>query len=68
MLNCAVSVPWRFLFVRSHALVHLYVQHHGWLRRRLGNPADVADLAHDTYVRVMESHCGGPVGRTAPPF
>ena len=41
------------------ALAHLYVQHHGWLRswlqRRLGNSADAADFAHDTYVRVMES-------------
>ncbi|WP_315125406.1 sigma-70 family RNA polymerase sigma factor [Comamonas antarctica] len=41
------------------ALAHLYVQHHGWLRgwlrRRVGNSADAADFAHDTYIRVMES-------------
>ncbi|KPC54188.1 sigma-70 family RNA polymerase sigma factor [Amantichitinum ursilacus] len=35
----------------------LYGEHHawlaGWLRRKLGNAADAADLAHDTFVRVM---------------
>ncbi|WP_218831898.1 MULTISPECIES: sigma-70 family RNA polymerase sigma factor [Alcaligenaceae] len=35
----------------------LYVDHHGWLfgwlRRRLGNAADAADLAHDAFVRLM---------------
>ena len=35
----------------------LYQDHHGWLRgwlqRRLGNAADAADLAHDTFVRVL---------------
>lgn len=35
----------------------LYRDHHGWLqgwlRRKLGNACDAADLAHDTYVRVM---------------
>lgn len=35
----------------------LYGAHHGWLqgwlRRRLGNACDAADLAHDTFVRVM---------------
>lgn len=43
----------------------LYTDHHGWLqswlRRRLGNAFDAADLAHDTYVRVIAS------GRTPPP-
>ncbi|MDZ7855857.1 sigma-70 family RNA polymerase sigma factor [Sphaerotilus sp.] len=37
----------------------LYRHHHGWLRgwlrKRLGNAADAADLAHDTYVRVISS-------------
>lgn len=37
----------------------LYVDHHGWLlswlRRRLGNAFDAADLAQDTFVRVMAS-------------
>lgn len=35
----------------------LYVDHHGWLqdwlRRRLGNAADAADLAQDTFVRLI---------------
>ncbi|MFT3813038.1 MAG: sigma-70 family RNA polymerase sigma factor [Acidovorax sp.] len=35
----------------------LYRDHHGWLlgwlRGRLGNAFDAADLAHDTYVRVL---------------
>lgn len=35
----------------------LYVNHHqwlcGWLRRKLSNPADVADLAQDTFVRAL---------------
>jgi RNA polymerase sigma factor (sigma-70 family) len=37
----------------------LYADHHGWLqgwlRRKLGNAFDAADLAQDTYVRVMVS-------------
>lgn len=37
----------------------LYINHHGWLygwlRRKLGNACDAADLAHDTFVRVMTS-------------
>ncbi|MFT3815560.1 MAG: sigma-70 family RNA polymerase sigma factor [Acidovorax sp.] len=35
----------------------LYTDHHGWLqgwlRYRLGNAADAADLAHDTFMRVL---------------
>lgn len=37
----------------------LYADHHGWLygwlRRKLGNACDAADLAHDTFLRVMLS-------------
>jgi len=37
----------------------LYCDHHGWLqgwlRRKLGNSFDAADLAHDTFVRIMAS-------------
>lgn len=37
----------------------LYSDHHGWLvgwlRRRLGNPCDAADLAQDTFVRLLRS-------------
>lgn len=35
----------------------LYCDHygwlHGWLRRRLGNAFEAADLAHDTFVRLL---------------
>ena len=27
----------------------------GWLRRRLGNAAEAADLAHDTFIRLLRS-------------
>lgn len=37
----------------------LYRENHGWLqgwlRRRLGNSFDAADLAHDTFVRILSS-------------
>jgi len=36
----------------------LYVDHHAWLqawlRRRLGNAADAADLAHDAFLRLID--------------
>jgi RNA polymerase sigma factor (sigma-70 family) len=35
----------------------LYSDHHGWLqgwlRRKLGNASEAADLAHDTFVRIL---------------
>lgn len=38
----------------------LYSDHHGWLqgwlRRRLGNAGDAADLAQDTFMRVLSKH------------
>lgn len=42
----------------AFAQVHtLYVAHHGWLqswlRRRLGHAGDAADLAQDTFVRIL---------------
>lgn len=37
----------------------LYCDHHGWLRgwlhRKLGNACDAADLAHDTFMRLIVS-------------
>lgn len=43
----------------------LYNTHHpwllSWLRRRLGNASDAADLAHDTFVRLMVSPRGAAV-------
>lgn len=42
----------------AHSEAHaLYLDHHGWLRgwlrKRLGNACDAADLAQDTFVRVL---------------
>lgn len=30
----------------------------GWLRRRVGDPFDAADLMQDTFVRVLKTHTG----------
>ncbi len=47
----------------------LYTDHHGWLqgwlRFRLGNATDAADLAHDTFVRLMTRPRGFDSGREA---
>jgi len=41
----------------SPSVETLYCDHHdwlqGWLRRRLGNAADAADLAHDAFLRLL---------------
>jgi RNA polymerase sigma-70 factor (ECF subfamily) len=43
--------------VHDRAIAHLYTAHHGWLlgwlRRRIGNGWDAADLAQDTFVRLL---------------
>lgn len=43
----------------SHRLDQLYAEHHGWLktwlRGRMGHAADAADLAQDTFLRVLGS-------------
>lgn len=43
----------------EHRIHVLYTDHHSWLyswlRRKLGNACDAADLAHDTFLRVMIS-------------
>lgn len=43
--------------VATSEIASLYIDHHRWLqqwlRRRLGNAFDAADIAHDTYVRLM---------------
>ena len=45
--------------VRHQQIDTLYLSHHGWLqgwlRRKLGDAADAADLAHDTFVRLIVS-------------
>lgn len=47
------------------SLETLYCDHHGWLqgwlRRRLGDASDAADLAHDTFLRLLG-------GRSQPRF
>lgn len=39
----------------------LYCDHHGWLfrwlRSRLGNAADAADLAHEAFLRLLGKPC-----------
>jgi len=39
------------------AVQHIYEQHHswlhGWLRGKLHNACDAADVAHDTFVRIL---------------
>jgi len=41
----------------SDPLAQLYLHHHGWLRgwlqRKLGNAGDAADLAQDTFIRLL---------------
>lgn len=41
----------------STSFTHLYGTHHGWLlgllRRRLNDRWDAADLAHDTFIRIL---------------
>lgn len=41
----------------AETVTTLYRDHHGWLstwlRKKLGNSFDAADLAHDTFVRLM---------------
>jgi RNA polymerase sigma-70 factor (ECF subfamily) len=51
-------MPANDLSLRS-AVNHLYCEHHswlnGWLRKRLGNALDAADLTQDTFVRVIKA-------------
>lgn len=46
------------MVVDSSSVQNLYVTHHRWLhellRRRLSNAFDAADLAHDTFIRVLK--------------
>lgn len=42
----------------------LYSDHHGWLfswlRRKLGDAHQAADMAHDTFVRILTAHAPAP--------
>ncbi|MGA6108775.1 sigma-70 family RNA polymerase sigma factor [Pseudomonas solani] len=48
-----------------HPLHDLYSEHHGWLlgwlRRRLSNPCDAADLTQDTFVRLLAAPQAAPL-------
>lgn len=45
---------------------NLYCEHHGWLHRwldrKLGNTSDAADLAHDTFVRLLTRQSATSLG------
>jgi len=50
----------------DHSVLHqMYSEHNswlkGWLRVRLGNTADAADLAQDTFLRVMTARPVAPI-------
>src|SRR5690606_12080257 len=48
--------------LRSPAAGVLYQDHHrwlvSWLGGKLSTPSDAADLAHDTFVRILQSRLG----------
>jgi RNA polymerase sigma-70 factor (ECF subfamily) len=51
----------------SNQQIHdLYTEHHswlqGWLLRKLGNRCDAADLAHDTFLRLLSRQMVKPLG------
>lgn len=53
-----------------HSIDQLYSHHHSWLqewlRKRMGNAADAADLAQDTFVRLLSGAPGEALNFTAP--
>ncbi|RKP49659.1 sigma-70 family RNA polymerase sigma factor [Pararobbsia silviterrae] len=53
---------------QTESVSELYAHHHAWLRdwlrKRLGNAFDAADLAHDTYVRVISAGITPPQGES----
>ncbi len=53
------------------AVSHLYQDHHGWLqgwlRRRLGCAENAADLAQDTFARLLASRRVPARGSSTPP-
>ena len=55
---------------QHQAIDQLYSHHHSWLqswlRKRLGSAADAADLAQDTFVRLLCSAAGEPLNCSAP--
>jgi len=55
----------------ASAMHTLYSDNHGWLlgwlRRRVGDPFDAADLMQDTFVRVLKTHTGRCCAANADP-
>lgn len=55
----------RSLQSAASSIDRLYAEHHGWLRgwlrRRLDNHGDAADLAQDTFVRVLRARSSGEI-------
>ncbi len=51
----------------DHTVTRLYSDHHGWLsgwlRRKLGNSFDAADLAQDTFVRIIRARNAAEIAR-----
>ena len=49
-------------YALQQQIAALYAGHHGWLqgwlRRRLGNACDAADLAQDTFIRLLTAPAG----------
>lgn len=47
------------------AVQHIYEQHHswlhGWLKGKLHNACDAADVAHDTFVRILGGRHAGQI-------
>lgn len=49
----------------SSNIHHLYLKHHRWLYRwlqgKLGHEGDAADIAQDTFLRMMHAFNGSPI-------
>lgn len=56
--------------VVQHEVQTLYVDHHGWLqswlRRKLGNAFEAADLAQDTFVSIIATGAAGEIREPRP--
>lgn len=52
----------------SHPVTALYSDHHGWLhgwlRHKMGNAFDAADVAHDTFLRILATGVTPPADKS----
>lgn len=64
ILICETAVSWKAIvsaieLALQNQIAVLYAEHHGWLRgwlrKKLGDAGDAADLAHDTYLRILST-------------